>query len=449
MLQKIAITIASFFTFGSLAYAQEVVTLERALELARENSPQIHAQDYAIEAAEAQLSEAKYYWTPKFEFKSTFGPMPKEKDITASEDDIWDNFFDSWGFTTRNYLDFWFPIFTSTKVYHTHELAKIGLDVEKLRKENEILNVEYDVSRAYIGLQLANAAQDVIKEAEGYVERIQNEYNKLMENGSDAVKETDQYRIDIAYSNLLRLKNEIAAKRDYAEHALSVHTKLPLPIAVSEMNFDKEEVFLKPYEDVLAIAHENRGDLKLLAQGEAAADLQAKLEWLNWWPDFVIAGEVYYKFSNAVPKLETENFFLKDSYNGKGFALGFMIKWNLDPVRQVFKVRQADAKAERMRAQRELAIAGIDLEVSEQYQKTANLLANIEITHKSRRSAKRFLTNELMNYEAGDGDVNDMISALTTYIEQRSMYLQALHDYRVGLVKLQKTVGSADLISNE
>ncbi|MBO4349587.1 MAG: TolC family protein, partial [Proteobacteria bacterium] len=318
-----------------------------------------------------------------------------------------------------------------------------------LRKENEILNVEYDVSRAYIGLQLANAAQDVIKEAEGYVERIQNEYNKLMENGSEAVKETDQYRIDIAYSNLLRLKNEIAAKRDYAEHALSVHTKLPLPIVVSEMNFDKEEVALKPYEDVLAIAHKSRGDLKLLAQGEAAADLQAKLEWLNWWPDFVIAGEVYYKFSNAVPKLETENFFLKDTYNGKGFALGFMIKWNLDPVRQVFKVRQADAKAERMKAQRELAVAGIDLEVSEQYQKTANLLANIDITYKSRRSAKRFLTNELMNYEAGEGDVNNMISALTTYIEQRSMYLQALHDYRVGLVKLQKTVGSADLISDE
>ena len=145
MLKKTVIAIVSFFTFAGIAHAQEVITLERALELARANSPQIHAQDYAIEAAQAQLSEAKYYWTPKFEFKSTFGPMPKEKDITASEDDIWDNFFDSWGFTTRNYLDFWFPIFTSTKVYHTHELAKIGLNVEKLRKENEILNEKYDV----------------------------------------------------------------------------------------------------------------------------------------------------------------------------------------------------------------------------------------------------------------------------------------------------------------
>ena len=49
-----------------------------------------------------------------------------------------------------------------------------------------------------------------------------------------------------------------------------------------------------------------------------------------------------------------------------------------------------------------------------------------------------------MDYEAGEGNVNDIISALTTFIEQRSMYLQALHDYRVALVKLQKTTGVED-----
>ena len=85
---------------------------------------------------------------------------------------------------------------------------------------------------------------------------------------------------------------------------------------------------------------------------------------------------------------------------------------------------------------------GIDLEVAEQYQKTLNDLKNIDITYKSRRSAKRFLTQELMDYEAGVGNVNQMISALQTFIEQRSMYLYALHDYRVSLVKLQKTVGT-------
>ncbi|MBR4985903.1 MAG: TolC family protein [Proteobacteria bacterium] len=435
-----------FCGIGSVGYADpEIITLERACELARENSPQIRAQKYDLESAEARLSEAKYYWAPKFELKSQFGPMPKTTDITDSEDDIWSRAGGSWGFTTRNYLDFWFPIFTSTKVYHTHELAKIGLQVEALRVENERLNVEYDVSRAYIGLQLANAANDVLKEAEGYVERIEKEYAKLVDQGSTEVKETDQYRIDIAKANLYRLRNTLEAKRDYAARALSVHTKLTLPIAVEEMDFDRNQPELKPYEDVLALAREHRGDLKLLAEAEAAAALESKIEWLNWWPDLVVAGEVYYKYSNAVPKLDTDNFFLKDSYNGRGFAIGFMLRWNLDPVRQVFRVRQADAKAEKMRAQRELAISGIELEVSEQYQTAVNHLSNIEITHKSRRSAKRFLTHELLAYEAGEGNVNELVSSLTTYIEQRSMYLQALHDYRTALVKLQKITGVSDV----
>lgn len=426
------------------AQAQDILTLDQACELARNNSPQIHAQDFAVDAAQAQLSEAKYYWAPKFQLKSQFGPQPKTTDIHETQDDIWDHILGDWGFTTRNYLEFWFPIFTSTKVYHTHELAKIGLKVEEIRAQNEILNVEYDVSRAYIGLQLANAAADVIKEAESYVERIQNEYNNLFENGDESVKKTDQYRIDIAAANLYRLKNTIAAKRDYAERALAVHTQLERPILVEEMDFDPDDIVLKPFDDVLTLAHQNRGDLKLLEQAEDASRLEAKIQWLNWWPDLVVAGEAYYKFSNAVPKFESDNFYLSDSYNGYGFVIGFMLKWELDPVRQVFKVRQANAKADRMSAQRQLAVAGIELEVSEQYQNTANHLANIQITYKSRRSAKRFLTQELLSYEAGEGDVNDMISALTTYIEQRSMYLQALHDYRTSLVKLQKLTGVND-----
>ncbi len=435
------ISLFLFIFFCATASAQSVISLDDACELARKNSPQIQAQNYAIEGAEAQLSEAKYYWTPKFELKSQFGPMPKTNDINESEDDVWDHFTDSWGFTTKNYLDFWLPLFTSTKVYHTHELAKIGLKVEKLRAENEILNVEYDVSRAYIGLQLANASADVLKEADGYVERIQKEYDNLMANENPSVKETDQYRIDIAVANLNRLRNELNAKRDYAERALSVHTKLSLPIKVEEMNFDNTVPSLKSLDEIMELAHMNRTDIKLLEQAEDASKLEAKIQWLNWWPDLVLTGELYYKFSNAVPEYTSDNFYIKNSYNGRGFGLGFMLKWNVDPVRQVFKVRQADAKALRTSSQKELAIAGIDLQVSEQYDNTSNCYKNIQITYKSRRSAKRFLTQELLNYEAGEGKVNDLITSLTTYIEQRAMYLQALHDYRVALVKLQKLTG--------
>lgn len=421
----------------------EVLTLERAYELARQNSPQIEAQEYARQAAQAQLSEAKYYWAPKFSLKSAFGPMPKTTDIHSSEIDIWNHFFDDWGFTARNAVDFWLPLFASTKVYQTHELAKIGAEAEDIRAQNEIISVEYDVARAYYGLQLANAAADVIAEAENYVGQVETQYLKLIEAGDDSVKQTDQYRIDIAKSNLYRLKNAIAAKRVYAEKALRVHTRIEGSFEIEVMDFGNETQALLSQDEVLDLARANRGDLKLLDAGERAAQKQAHIAWLNWWPDLVLAGEVAYKFSNAVPKYDLNNFYIKDSYNGWGFALGFMLKWDLDPVRQVFKVRQANAKADRMRAQRELAVSGIELEVTEQYQNTAASLANIDIAHKARRSAKRFLTQELLDYEAGDGNVEDMITALTTFIEQRSLYLQALHDYRAALVKLQKVTGAA------
>ena len=64
---------------SSAAFAEDVLTLEKAYALARANSPQIIAQQYAVEAAEAQASEAKYYWTPKFEFKSIYMVLAPKK----------------------------------------------------------------------------------------------------------------------------------------------------------------------------------------------------------------------------------------------------------------------------------------------------------------------------------------------------------------------------------
>ncbi|MCL2326829.1 MAG: TolC family protein [Proteobacteria bacterium] len=446
--QRIAwgILVATGLSSGlAQAQAQEAISLEEAYTLALKNSPQIKAQHYGTEFAQAQVSEAKYYWAPKFSLKSQFGPMPKVLDETQTENDIWSNFFDAWGFTTRNSLEMWMPLFTSMKVYHTHELAKIGLEVENLREQNEVLNVQFDVARAYYGLQLAVAAQDVIKEAGDYIARIEREYEKLMANNDPSVKVTDRYRIDIAKSNLYRVMAQIESSGQYAEQALGVHTQLPLPIVVQEMDFSADSVVLRDLPSVMEMARRYRGDLALLARAEEAADLQAKIQWLQWWPDLVLAAEVYYRFSNAVPKLTIDNFFIKDSYNGYGFGIGLMLRWNLDPVQQVFRVRQADAKAEQTRQRRLLATAGIELEVTKQYHETVQALKNVEITKVSRRSAKRFLTHELLQYEAGDGNVNDLISALTTFIEQRSIYLTVLHDFRVSLVRLQKAVGVPDV----
>ncbi len=441
---EFCVGIFALFSLVSAQYAWAApLSLEQAYELAVANSPQIRAQRLAAEAAEAQVSEAKYYWAPKFSLSSKFGPTPATKDISDDFEDVWDHFLDSWGFWTKNSLEFWLPLFTSTKVYHTHQLAKLGYEVEQLREQNEVLNVKYDVARAYYGLQLATAGLDVIKEAEDYVARIQREFDKMMEEGSDKVDPTDQYRIDIAVANLYRLKDQITASRNYAEKALSVHTRLELPIEVEEMDFESDDVGLKDYDAVLEMAHSHRGDLKLLEYGEEAARLQAHIQWLNWWPDLVLAGELYYKYSNAVPTFNhNDDFYISNPYNGRGFGIGFMLKWNLDPVGQVFKVRQANAKADRMAAQRELAISGIELEVNKLYYETASKHHNIEITKNSRRAAKRFLTQQLMNYEAGEGNVDKLVSSLTTFIEQRSMYLYALHDFRVGLVQLQTAVGA-------
>ena len=448
----LCVVLASCF-FGSmgLAAAEEgeprYVDLPDAISLALVRSPQIDAAQLASQKAALKVDQAGWGWTPKFELSSVIAPQPKA-DASDTDLELYDN-LTSWGVYTKNELSMVIPIFTSFKLSTAEELAEIGLDVEQLREEEARLQVTYDVMRAFYGIQLANALKVVSNESNDLVAQVDREYQKLADKNDGSVKKTDKYRIEMASSDVAIGAAEVDKMTALAIDGLRVHTGLEGAFTVPKMRFKPDELVLKSWEEVRDLAREKRLDLRQLAKALEASRTYADLKWLNWWPDFYVAAQVSLSYSSAAPDipeaLQKMSYYIYDPYNSFGAGALLGMKWKLDPVNQTLTVEEAQTDADRVAAQQKLAKAAAELEVEQHYLNAITAQKQVELTKKSRRSAKRLMMQELVDYQVGGQGVKDAISGVKGYTEQRVAYLMSLFNFRVALARLQLSCGAESI----
>jgi outer membrane protein TolC len=421
------------------------LTLPQAIALGIERSFRMEASSAAIAKAEAVQGEADWAWTPKLEFDSYFVPMPKLKADDA-DFDVFDR-LGNWGVYTKNDFRMTMPLFTFFKISTAQDLAAVGVEAEQVRRTQEQLQIVLEVARAYYGLQLANASMVILDDAEETLEKASTTLDRLLEEGKDNVSKSDRYQIEIAEAdfNLRRIKAQQGQR--FATDALRVHTRLTSPIEVPKMNFIPDSVNFKTLEEVIDFALNHRLDLQLVERGVAAQTLKLRMEKLNWTPDLYFALSLNYAYSNAVEPIpgDLSELYIFDPYNSFGFGFVFGLRWRNDPVNRTFKVEQESHELTKINALRELARRGAALDVEQAYFNVTNAQMSVQLLRKSRRAAKRRMTQLYSDYEAGTGNVDILSRAVITYFEQRAQFLAALHDFRIAAVQLQLSTGATSL----
>lgn len=420
------------------------VTLPEAISLGLTRSPQLEAARLASQKAAVRIDEAAYGWSPKIKVRSTLVPMPRlEEDDT---DFAVFSAFDSFGIFTRNELSVVIPVFTFFKLTTAEELASIGLDVAQLEEEQVRLQITYDVVRAYYALQLAKALDTVADDSESFIGRADSALDRLLKEGAEGVDKKDKNRLDVAKAELEIRAIEVKQGEMLAREAMRVHTNLGA-FRIPKMNFRPDEVELQSLEAVQSLARRNRVDLKMLSKGLEAQRLNLELETLKWFPDFAVAAQVNYSFSDAVEEVpeDEDSIYVNDPFNAFGIGALLVLEWNIDPVQRSFRVEREDIELSRLEKLRDLAWRGADLEVQKAYFETVLALETVGITRKARRSAKRLNTQDLADYELGGGDIDDVVRSLQGYFTKRVEYLQALFEFRVSIARLQLLTGATSI----
>jgi outer membrane protein TolC len=437
---------------GAPAAQAKKMTLPELLELARAASPGMLAAAAAVEAMEAQVSEARRNWLPQGDLLSLLAPSPnmhcypstiecistenKEVKLTNVS---WNRVF------TRTELRLIQPLFDFGKISAGIAAARAGVGVSQERHHAVRADVEQNVRKAYWGLKLARDVLDMLDTGSGYVDEGQAKIEKDLEKGTGTVSVTDKHRIRTVRAEvdarILEARRGQWLARDGLRVLLGPQTSTDLD--VDDEPFAPIEIKERPvtyYED---LARFSRPEARLLDYAVKAKDALADLERRKAYPDLVIVGTA--AFARAQEVDNPQNGFLSHYFNSTSAGIAAALRMQLDLGPKLARASRTSAEAAELGYRRSEALGGISFEVRKAYGELTEAGQRVKALQKGEKAAKAWIAAVAQNFGVGLSEARDLTDALLAFFNMRYRYLQAVFDYNIAAAALARATGAPEL----
>ena len=421
------------------------MTLTQLIAMALKFSPEMKTSQSEVAIAQAMKDQAHGYRFPQLDMTMLGGPAP-----TARQPEIHGNsiFYPDTknsvnGVTVFGRLDFAVvqPLYTFGKIAHREAAAEKYTQVKQAEVDSKKGDVIWEVAQAYYGLILAQQGKSAVREARDYLNDAGERVNKLLSLKSASVKDTDPYRLAVYEGSLEKFAAQaeegsmVAYKALQAltgrgpEQEFRVPTELPEPTAAPH----ELDYYIQQAMDL-------RPEFTMLKEGKAARELLVKAARADKYPDLfmaligLLAGSPG-RYSNPDP-------FHQDLTNW--FATGPVVgvRWHFDFGITKAKISQAKAELEKLQNQERTALMGIPVEVAQAYGKVQEQYRASVGFGKAYVNARRWLVAAFSNFDMGLGQMEEIFKAFERYGATRGEYLNALYEYNLAVVKLDKATGA-------
>ncbi len=167
---------------------------------------------------------------------------------------------------------------------------------------------------------------------------------------------------------------------------------------------------------------------------------QADTARANLFPDLGIGFVASYAIAPAADPQYT-NVWANDPFNHfyAGAALG--LRWGLDFLPKVARIRQAESQLEEARATERLALGGIGVEVENAYGTAVEADNREHSWELAEHKAKQWIVTVQNQIDLGTKQEKDLVEPLRAYIEARVSHVTALLDLNVSLSDLARASG--------
>jgi outer membrane protein TolC len=436
------------------------LTLPQLLELARGN-PGLQANAAAIDASEAQVTEAKLNWLPQGDLLSILAPSPNIKcenpfmgttggspsDLCIRTDSPEARITDvSWNKVfTRTEVKLIQPIFDFGKISAGIDAAEAGVGVSKQKGAGARADVELNVRKAYYGLKFAREVIDMLDEGSSYVDDAQKRLDKDLASGTGNVSVTDKLRMRTVRAELdariLEAKRLQALARDSLRTLLG--SEAPTDIDVDDEEFEPPEITERPvayYED---LAKANRPEVRMLEYAVKAKSALADLERRREYPDVVLIATGVFAYAQTVD--DPQNAYYSHYFNSRSAGLAAALRMQLDLGPKIARARKTEAEAREITHRRSEALGGILLEVRKTYAEASEAASRVAAMDKGQKAGKAWISAVAQNFAVGLAEARDLSDALVAFFGMRTRYLQAVFDLYVARSALTRATGSAEL----
>jgi outer membrane protein TolC len=444
---------------ASAADPLDQLTLERAIEIARENHRSLRASQAALDMAEAQYQQAMAAFGPKlgfeagiqradqdrtFSFSGTvqtpdlsistpFGPVPVQGQPLPMNLDV--KLFDR--DVSKAALNFTYPLYTGGKEEALQGMARKGAEIAREEKRRTELEVVRDVRKYYNGVHFTQHMEALASDTLARFEALEDLTDRLYQNASLRVKRTDYLRTKTTTAVTRSMLHEARYASRLSKEALVNAMGLPLntPLTLAA------ETPLPPFdarlEDLIADAMQFNPDKQRLELAVQAASFKIDEARSGYLPTIGLEASTYKVWNDYQRGLFNDD-------NRDGWTIGIGIKWDLfDSGLTRAEVNAAQAGKLKLEAQRVLLDNGLALQIKDDFLRIQRSRVQVDDNLKAQAYAEENRKLHVRAYQEEMVETKDVIEAqIVESFTQASLY-RAGHELRTALADLDYKLGRA------
>jgi outer membrane protein TolC len=421
---------------GPSEKARTGVDLSACLLLADRNHPNIAAARARLAHVRAQLDEAHY--APFSQFRASGGvslaPTVRGNNVYSPNTDA--SLTSSLGVAWRLDVSGVVPLWTFGKISNLWEAAEANVRVNEAGVEMERDAIRFDVRKAYLGLQLARDALDLLRDAQRQVDSALETLERKV--ASDDADPIDLLKLQTYAAELTARRSEATRFARVARAGLRFYT------GVTNLNPRDEPLRPSPHRlgrlgRYLAAARVYRPEVQMARAGILAREAQLRLSRSQLFPDIGVGLSMGL---SAAPEVADQiNPFVSDPGNYFHYGAALVAQWKLDFLPQAARIAQAEAQLEEVVALDRKALGGVAAQVEEAYAEVVDWQTRLAAYTKASRYARQWLATVKQSIDIGTSEDRELIEPARAYAEHRYNVLNATMEYNLALAKLAKATG--------
>ena len=433
------------------AQAPKTLTLEDSIEIARQTNLSIQTTQERVKSAEAQVRSARAGLLPNVSLNSSyryakdlpksvleasggFGPpagaggeIPPPADAGGGDENVIELEFGA-HHNFQAELSLRQPIFAWGRYYNNYQSAQLSLEAAGKELDVAYNQLVLDVSEAFYSILLALEFVKVSQQTVDLVEKQLQIARNLFEAGASTNFDVLRAKVLLANarSNLIRAKNQARIATDAYKNVLNID--LGEAVAV-QGSLDRPPI-APDLDALIQRGMENRPEMQQLEFNEGAAKKQVDVAKTGNRPDLSFFTNYQVDHNERLEKMNRVwNF---------GLALNFPI---FDGFATRSAVKQAESGLKQTQLGKQQMTDAIEFEVRATYLNLLEAKALIEVQKETVAQAQESVRIANLRYENGMITSVELTDAQLALSQAEVNRLQSLHDYAVGLARLEKAIG--------
>ncbi len=412
--------------FPDIAISQQTevktLNLQQCIQIALKNNPQILASQIGVAKLKKKIPEARAGFYPSLNLNADAGRLAAQSGFNAGKT----------GDSYNTGLSMRYNIFQGGKTMASVHVARYNYEAGKSQYQGNQQDLILSVTKAYYQLlqaeQFTGVAEKSLQRAESHLDFADARFKTGLASRSDILKaKTEQSNAKL---DLIHARNAVSMARGQLNIALGQNVSSPIKIVddLSEAAANKTGGNQSKFQTLVEEAYKKRPELRKIKDQLQAQRSLIRLAKADYYPG--VSLDANYNFNGAkVSQLYRSN------YIGLSISLPLFSGFSRP-------ARVSQEKLELLALEQQTASLRqqISLEVWNAFLALKEVKERIVNTQVFLKDARENLDISEGEYKEGVGSMLDVLDAETTFVTAEQRYIEALADYKIAQMDLQRAV---------